>query len=91
MSTLFRQSQLHAINKESQIPPYDLSYAFSYRFAAPKLSIEELFHVKRLFVFEHKIDRPAQFVGKDAQRFAFVVFAGELWHVIFGLGRVSEH
>jgi hypothetical protein len=80
---------MHQI-KSFRSNPRDLSYATSCRFAAPNLLIKEFFHIKRLFVFEHKIDGAAQFMGKDAHGLAFVVFVGELAHIIFGLVRVSE-
>jgi hypothetical protein len=64
---------------------YDLSYATSYRLAAPKLSVEKLFHIKRLFAFKHEIDCASQFMGKDPQRLAFVLLLRKLGHIVFCL------
>jgi hypothetical protein len=66
--------------------PDDLSYAISCRFTAPKLSVEEFFHIKRLFAFEHKVDRTAKFMGKNLQRLALVVLMRKLGHIVFRLG-----
>ena len=50
----------------------------------PRLLAKEFFHIKSLLVFEYEINRSADFVGEDTQRFALVVFSFEFCHILFG-------
>jgi hypothetical protein len=49
------------------------------------------FHIKRLFVLKHKVYSPAEFMGKNPQRFTLVVFAFQFTYIIFSIRRIPEH
>ena len=57
----------------------------------PRLLAEKFIHIKGLLVFEYKVNRPADLVGKDTQGFALVVFSFEFCHILFGFLRFPEH
>jgi hypothetical protein len=51
---------------------------------------EKMFHIKSPFVFEHKINSPAQLVGIDSKGLALVVFMTQPLHILFGLVRFAQ-
>ena len=67
----FWQSNTAFKKSRESDPPIGSQLGNKLAHPAPNLLCEESFHVERLLVFQHEIDRPAQLMGENPQGFTF--------------------